>query len=174
VVEAASAWTIERLGKSHDRTSFDCGRSPLNSWLQQLAGQYDRRDLARTYVAVRPGETKVCGYYAISNHQVGFDALSSSQSKGLPNIDIPVVLLGRLAVDKTVQGRGLVEQLLVDALRRSLYVSQHIGVRAVEVDAIDEEARRFYLKYGFVSLLDDRRHLFLSMQVIRKLRLPPL
>lgn len=73
-----------------------------------------------------------------------------------------------------MQGQGLGEYLLIDALRRASYVSQQIGVRAVEVHAIDEAARQFYLKYGFVSLRDDRQHLFLPMQVVRQLRLPPL
>jgi GNAT superfamily N-acetyltransferase len=167
-------WSIEKLGTWHDKASFDCGKPTLNQWLQQLAGQYERRDLARTYVAVQPNETRVLGYYAVSNHQVSYDALPNEQSRGLPTIDIPVVLLGRLAVDKTVQGQGLGEYLLMDALRRAHHISQHIGVRAVEVHAIDSAARRFYLKYGFVSLRDDPHHLFLSMHVVRQLRLLPL
>jgi GNAT superfamily N-acetyltransferase len=167
-------WSIERLGKSHDKAPFDCGKPALNHWLQRLAGQYERRDLARTYVAVRPNEARILGYYAVSNHQVSYEALPDEQSKGLPTIDIPVILLGRLAVDKTVQGQGLGEHLLIDALRRANHISQHIGVRAVEVHAIDNVARRFYLKYGFVSLRDDQHHLFLSMQVVRQLKLPPL
>ena len=167
-------WSIEKLGKSHDTASFDCGKPTLNHWLQQLAGQYERRDLARIYVAVRPNEARVLGYYAVSNHQVSYEALPDEQSKGLPTIDVPVILLGRLAVDRSVQGRGLGSFLLVDALRRAAYISQHIGVRALEVHAIDEDARRFYLKYGFVSLRDDKQHLFLPMQVVRQLNLPPL
>ena len=146
----------------------------MNDWLQRLAGQHERRDLARTYVAVRPNESQVLGYYAVSNHQVSYEALPDEQSKGLPTIDVPVILLGRLAVDRSVQGRGLGSFLLVDALRRAAYISQHIGVRALEVHAIDEDARRFYLKYGFVSLRDDKQHLFLPMQVVRQLNLPPL
>lgn len=169
-----SPWDIQRLHKSHDRASFDCGKTQLNEWIQRLAGQHERRDLSRTYVAVQSGESKVLGYYAISNHQVGYESLPEDQAKGLPAIDIPVVLLGRLAVDKSVQGQGLGAYLLIDALRRANHISLHIGVRAVEVHAVDEGARRFYLKYGFVSLLDDERHLFLPMQVIRKLNLPPL
>jgi hypothetical protein len=66
------------------------------------------------------------------------------------------------------------EYLLVDALRRVDLISRHVGIRAVEVDAIDETARSFYLKYGFVPLLDDRHHLFLPIHVIKKLELPPL
>jgi GNAT superfamily N-acetyltransferase len=171
---SCNAWDVCPLDKSHDKTSFDCGRPTLNRWLQQLASQYERRDLARTYVAVRPNETRVLGFYAISNHQVNYQALPDEQARGLPDIDIPAILLGRLAVDKTVQGQGLGEHLLLDALRRANHVSQYIGVRAVEVHAIDDEARQFYSKYGFVSLHDDRQHLFLSMNVVRQLKLPPL
>jgi GNAT superfamily N-acetyltransferase len=151
-------WSIERLCRSHDKASFDCGKPALNDWLQRLAGQHERRDLARTYVAVRPNESRVLGYYAVSNHQVSYEALPDEQSKGLPTIDVPVILLGRLAVDRSVQGRGLGSFLLVDALHRAAYISQHIGVRAVEVHAIDDDARRFYLKYGFASLRDDKHH----------------
>ena len=166
-------WQVQRLGDGHDRALFDCGKLPLNEWIQRFAGQYERRDLARTYVAVRAGDPRVLGYYAISNHLVRYDALPEEQAKGLPTIDIPVVLLGRIAVDKTVQGQGLGSHLLVDALRRANHISQHIGIRAVEVDAIDDDARQFYTKFGFVPLLNDQQHLFLPMQVIRKLELPP-
>jgi GNAT superfamily N-acetyltransferase len=169
-----SLWEIQKIDRSHDRASFDCGKTQLNEWIQRLAGQHERRDLSRTYVAVQSGESKVIGYYAISSHQVSYESLSEDLAKGLPVIDIPVVLLGRLAVDKSVQGQGLGAYLLIDALRRANHISRHIGVRAVQVHAIDEHARRFYLKYGFVSLSDDKSHLFLSMQVIRKLNLPPL
>lgn len=172
--EESPLWIIQRFDKLHDRASFDCGKLDLNDWLQRLAGQYERRDLARTYVAVQENDPRVVGYYAISNHLVRFDALPEDRTKGLPTIDIPVVLLGRLAVDKTAQGKGLGAHLLIDALRRAAHISRHIGVRAVEVDAIDVKARQFYLKHGFVSLLDDKQHLFLPIPVIRKLDLPSL
>lgn len=171
--EPTSPWDVQRLDKSHELAAFDCGRAPLDDWLKQLAGQYDRRDLARTYVAVRAGRKRVCGYYAISSHQVRCEALPGDQAKGMPPIDVPVILIGRLAVDKAVQRQGLGRHLLVDALRRACHVSEHLGVRAVEVHAIDDEARGFYRKFGFVSLVDDRRHLYLPIQVVRKLGLPP-
>ena len=169
-----STWTVVRLDKSHDRTSFDCGKPVLNDWLQRLAGQYERRDLARTYVAVREGNRRVLGYYAVSNHVVRCDALPGDQAKGLPTIDIPVVLLGRLAVDKSVHGQGLGQHLLIDALRRAAHISEHIGIRAVAVHAIDDDAKHFYVKFGFATLLDDQHHLFLPMPTIRKLDLPSL
>ncbi len=146
------AWTVERLDKHHEREHFDCGNDLLNDWLKQRAGQFDRRDLARTFVAVRPGENVVCGYYAVSSHSVRLESLPADEAKGL----------------------GLGGHLLIDVLRRAQHLAEHVGIRAVEVDAIDEAARTFYLRYGFLELQDDPRHLFLPMSVIRKLHLPPM
>jgi GNAT superfamily N-acetyltransferase len=172
VAETSSPrWDVHQLERAHDRAAFDCGKPPLNEWIRRLAGQYDRRDLARTYVAIEKGQNCVRGYYSLSAHQVVYESLSEAEAKRLPEIDMPVILLGRLAVDKTVQGRGLGEELLVDALRRAEQVARQIGVRAVEVHAIDDEARAFYLRYGFIPLQDDQRHLYLPMTIIRRLNL---
>jgi GNAT superfamily N-acetyltransferase len=168
-----STWTIQRLQRTHDRSAFDCGRPLLNEWLKNRAGQFDRRDLSRTFVATRPGESVVRGYYAISTHRVLYEDMPDTESKGLPRIDVPVVLLGRLAVDNAAQGQGLGAWLLVDVLRRAIHISDQVGIRAVEVDAIDGTARQFYLKFGFRSLLDDPKHLLMPMHEIRKLKLDP-
>lgn len=168
------SWDIQRLGPAHDRRAFDCGIAALNDWLQKLAGQYERRDLARTYVATNPGESTVLGYYAISSHRVTYEALAVDQAKGLPRIDVPVILLGRLAVDRTTSGQGLGEFLLLDALRRANHIADQVGVRAVEVDALNDRAKSFYHKYGFVTLSDNEHHLFLPIDAIRKLNLPPI
>lgn len=163
---------IRHFTRSHNRSEFDCGVPSLNDWLQERVTQYERRDLARTYVAVRVEETRVLGYYALSMHRVSHEVLPADEARGLPRLDVPVVLLGRLAVDKTLQGQGLGATLLLDALARSVHISSQVGARAVEVDAVSEMAKSFYLKYGFTTLLDDQRHLFLPMHVIRKLDLP--
>ena len=166
-------WSIEKFSRSHERDEFDCGNDLLNEWSRRLLSQYERRDLSRAYVAVRQGQL-VSGYYAISTHRVRYEALPAEQAKGLPKFDVPVVLIGRLAVDRTMQGQGLGGLLLIDALRRTEFIANQVGVRAVEVDAIDETARRFYAKFGFTSLLDDPQHLFLSLEAVRGLELPPL
>jgi GNAT superfamily N-acetyltransferase len=170
----AQLWIFEPLGKRHDRAKFDCGVPVLNEWLAQRAGQFDRKDLARTYVAIRPHETTVLGYFALSSHAVQFESLPADQAKGLPRLDIPVALIGRLAVDRQVQGQGLGAELLMDAFRRIHQLAEQIGIKAVEVDAIDDSAKRFYKKHGFVDLLDDPHHLFLPMRVLRALKLPPV
>jgi GNAT superfamily N-acetyltransferase len=164
-------WTIRRLDKTHDRSAFNCGQPLLDEWLKERATQFDNRDLSRTFVATRPNENTVLGYYAISTHRVVHDILPNTDAKGLPRLDIPVVLIGRLAVDQTTQKQGLGAMLLVDALRRALQISEQVGIRAVEVHALDEVARNFYLKFGFRSLRDDPQHLFLPMHEIRKLKL---
>lgn len=168
-----SGWTVESFDKQrHVRTGFDCGVPLLNDWLATKVNQFEKRNLARTYVLAQQGQTSVKGYYSLSNHTVFYESLPSDQAKGLPQLDMPVVLIGRLAVDVSVHRRGLGEFLLIDAFRRVEYLSTKIGIRAVEVDAINDDAKSFYQKYGFVSLLDDPRHLFLSIKVIRQLRLP--
>lgn len=167
-------WRVEPFDKSrHGRTGFDCGNAMLNDWLTTKASQFEQKNLARTYV-LTDGGPAVKGYYALSNHAVVYELLPEDQLKGLPRINMPVVLIGRLAVDRSVQRHRLGEYLLIDALRRAEYLSNKIGIRAVEVDAIDEVASRFYKRYGFLALNDDPRHLLLPMHVIRKLKLPPL
>lgn len=169
------AWTIQRLAKGHDRSSFDCGKPPLSEWIQRYAGQYEKRDLARTYVAVRPGESCVLGYYALANCHLRHDVLPPARSKGLPGrLDVPAALLGRLAVDRSVQGQGLGDVLLIDALRRVQHLADQIGILAVVVEAIDDQAQGYYRHKGFEELLDDPRHLFLPMGVVRQLGLGPL
>lgn len=165
-------WEIQRFDRSHDRSQFECGVPQLDDWLRKQVSQYEKRDLSRAYVAVARETARIHGYYAIAVHRVSHDVLPPEEAKGLPRLDVPVILLGRLAVDRTVQGQGLGALLLLDALARSSRIADQVGVRAVEVDAIDDSAKKFYLKYGFTPLADDRRHLFLPMHVIRKLNLP--
>lgn len=173
VAEASPAWTIEPFDRQrHERSGFDCGLSVLNDWLETKVSQFEKKDLARTYILTQTGTAIVKGYYALSNHTVVFEALPKDQAKGLPQIDMPVVLIGQLAVDRSLHRKGLGEFLLIDALRRAEFLATKIGIRAVEVDAINDDAIRFYQRYGFLTLKDDPRHLFLPMTVIRKLQLP--
>ncbi len=110
-------WQIEPFDKTkHDRRSFDCGVPLLNQWLQTQASQYHQKDLARSYVLIKNGQTRVCGYYAISSHSVVYEALPDEQSKGLPTISVPTLLIGRLAVDMEFHGQKLGEFLLLEAV----------------------------------------------------------
>jgi GNAT superfamily N-acetyltransferase len=167
-------WEIQHLNNTHDRAGFDCGLPGLNEWLQVRAGQFARKDLLRTFVATRPTSREVLGFYALAIHRILHEDLPPAESKGLPKHEIPVVLLGQLGVTRSAQGLGLGKALLVDALRRSATISLHVGVRAVEVDATDAAAVRFYEKFGFRPLLDSPQHLLMPMHQIRKLQLTHL
>ena len=162
-------WTIEPLTRQHDRTGFACGRPSLDDFIRTRVSQYDKRQLGKTFVAVPAGENRVIGYYTLAAGALAFELLPANTARKLPRHPIPVVLLARLAVDQTVQRQRLGEGLLLDALQRTLELSSHLGVHAVEVDALDDTAAAFYRKYGFTALLDDTLHLYLPIQTIEEL-----
>jgi GNAT superfamily N-acetyltransferase len=159
-------WQIGPLLNAHERGEFCCGKTPLDNFIRTLANQYGKRRLGRTYVATRQGEKRILGYYTLAAGAISFSHLPETTAKKLPKHPVPVALLGRLAVDQTVQGQGLGRVLLVDALQRCLDLSEHLGIHAVEVHALDRQAKDFYLRYGFVSLSDDEFHLFLAIKTI--------
>lgn len=159
-------WSIERLDHSHQREEFCCGKELLDKFFRLLVGQYERRRLGRTFVIVRRGDKRVLGYYTLASGAVSFQHLPEDTAKKLPRHPVPVVLLARLAIDQSVQGLGLGKRLLTDALRRCLNISGSLGIYAVEVLAIDGDAQRFYESFGFVSLVDDDRHLYLPIKTI--------
>jgi ribosomal protein S18 acetylase RimI-like enzyme len=162
--------TAERLAEHHDRSEFDCGHPALSDWLRGQAGQFEERGLSRTYVLVDPGHPRVWGYYSISSRQVRYEDLPPQNTKRLPRrVSIPAALIGKLAVDRSVQGQGLGGALLVDALRRIRGLADVIGMRVIIVDAIDTEAEAFYRRHGFEPILEHPRRLFLSIRSIQEL-----
>jgi predicted GNAT family N-acyltransferase len=164
-------WRIEPLRDSHGRSEFSCGKAPLDDFLRLRATQYERRRLGRTYVALFPSATTVAGYYTLAASAVAVANLPSDVAKRLPKHPVPVILLGRLAVDQKARGQGLGRVLLRDALCRSADLSQQLGLFAVEVLAIDAEAKEFYTKYGFVPLADNDLHLVLPIKTIQEGRM---
>jgi GNAT superfamily N-acetyltransferase len=161
-------WLIERLGKAHQRSEFCCGKPLLDNFLRTQAGQYEKRRLGRTFVAVLPPDPRVCGYYTLASGAVSFEHVPEETSRKLPRHPVPVILLGRLAVEQRCQGQRLGEVLLLDALERCLRLTEDLGVFAVEVHALDDSAKAFYLKYGFTPLADSALHLYLPMTTIEQ------
>ena len=162
--------TIEPLEAQHDRTGFDCGVDSLNTYLKRYARQNADRDLGVTYVGVAaPGNAPIQGYYTLVTGAVARETMP--QERQLPRYPVPVVLLGRLAVDVKSQGRGVGRQLLLDALYRSAQTSQQVGLYAVVVDALDPQAAAFYAKYGFQVTADDPLRLYMTIKTVRALGL---
>jgi GNAT superfamily N-acetyltransferase len=160
-------YTVELLEKRHNRNDFNCGEESLNHFIKQFARQNNDKGLGRIFVAVLPKGSKIYGYYTIAGGTIRFDTVTDK----LPRYPIPVVLLGRLAVDQETKGQGLGEFLLFDALRRASRLADELGIYAVEVYALNEQARNFYKKYEFIELSDDPFHLHLPMKTIRELNL---
>lgn len=159
-------WVIEPLRKEHERAEFSCGKPLLDSFLQALVSQYEKRRLGRTYVATEQGHCRVAGYYTLSAASCDVNFLPESLRKKLPNQPVPTIHLGRLAVDLSSRGKRLGETLLFHALHAALDLSLKLGAFGVDLWAIDDDARTFYQKYGFVVLQDAPLHLFLPMKTV--------
>lgn len=162
-------WRLEPIRRDHVRDGFDCGNADLNEFLRRFARQSDDLAIARTFVATQPKDLLVRGYYTMRTGQVEVAALPPVETKRFPRYPVPVVHLARLAVDRAVKGQGLGAILLLDALEKALAASRSVAAFAVEVVAIDDSARNFYLKYGFKELVDDRLHLYLPMKTVEEL-----
>lgn len=151
---------IERLG-GHDRAGFSCGQPDLDDWFHRRAGQDERRDIARVFVAV-DYELGVVGFYSLSSFTLVLDDLPAQIARKLPRCDaIPAALIGRLARDERVRGQGVGELLLADAVWRILAAGQSVAVFAIVVDAKDEAAARFYESFGFRRFPSRPMRLFL-------------
>lgn len=151
----------------HDVAGFACGREALDRWLHRYAGQGERRDATRTFVAT--GEDgAVCGYYTLLagqiEHTEATEAVRQGHSRHFP---IPAAILARLAVDTRSQGQGLGARLLDDALERVCRAAQEVAVRAVVVHAIDDEAAAFYQRFGFRALSVAPRTLMVTLAELR-------
>lgn len=150
------------LAGNHNRQGFDCGRQELNDWLRQVARQHQDKGLSKTLVATRTeAPDSICGYYALTLAELENRHLPDAWRKKLPR-RIPGVRLGRLAVDRQYQGKGLGELLLVDALIRAQRIYTEAGGIGLFVDAIDGQAAGYYRRFGFEASPDNPLLLFLS------------
>lgn len=155
-------FVIEPLDRQHLRQDFDCEEESLNTYLKNFARQNAEKGLGRTFVAIKPPDLGICGYYTLSSGSTSFENVIEK----LPRYPVPTVLLGRLALDKNFKGAGLGRLLLVDALKRTVSVSDQLGIFAVEVFALNDEARKFYLKYGFVEFRDQPMRLYIPIKTM--------
>ncbi len=152
-MSSAEIRSVERLSSAHHLDPFESGVADLDRWLRNSAQVAGAAGTAATYVLYR-GD-RVVGYYALAMSAVVHAGAPSRLRRGMPD-PVPIVLLARLAVDRTEQGRRLGGHLLVDALRRCARGGREFGARAVVVDAIDERAAEFYRHFGFYDLDEAR------------------
>ena len=162
---------IEPLSRNHDREHFDRGAEALNIFLRQTARQHQEKGISRTFVLVEQGGSKpapILGFFTLAATEGLTDSLPPEIAKRFP-ARIPAIILARLAVAKSRQGKGLGAVLIAEALIRVASVAEQLGVAGLFVDAKDESAAAFYRKHGFAPLVSNPLRLFLPLATIRTL-----
>lgn len=160
-----AALRIEKLQRGHAVESFDCGREALNRFLSRYALQNQQAGGSQTYAALAGEE--VVGYYTLVVGQVEYGDAPERLKKGLAQHPVPIMLLARLAIATTWQGKGLGSGLLKDAMLRTLQAAEIAGIRAFAVHAKDDEAKKFYEHFDFLSSPTDPYHLFRLLKDLR-------
>lgn len=155
----------EKLTSDHDLSRFQCGEPALDDWLRRRALQNEESGASRTYVVCM--RQRVLGYYALAVGAVAHTDAPGRVRRNMPD-PVPVMVIGRLAVDQTGQGQALGPALLRDASLRTLQAAEIAGIRAILVHAISERAKRFYEKWGFISSPIDPMTLMITVAEARK------
>jgi GNAT superfamily N-acetyltransferase len=168
-------WHEEPVGRQHNREVFDCGEAALNQFLQRYARKSHELGGAKTFLAIadsdasdsRVGGAKtILGFYSLSPASVAYARTPDLVKRGLARHEVPAFRLARLAVDRSVQGRGLGGQLLLAAGRRCLLAATEVGGVALLIDAKNDGVARWYASYGAVPLLDTPLSLLLPLETI--------
>lgn len=161
----ASRWRIEALAKRHERAGFSCGAEVLDRYLRQQARQDAEKHVAAPFVLTDPPGAEVLGYCTLSASIVDVTDIAAGLARKLPRYpQLPVTLIGRLAVHERLKRQGCGALLLMDALHRSLTHAADIAAMAVVVDAKDDAAAAFYRHFSFAPLQRDARRMYLPMK----------
>jgi ribosomal protein S18 acetylase RimI-like enzyme len=159
---------IELLAKSHDLDGFDCGSEPLNLFLKQTARQHAERGISRTFVLVgedAAAPIPILGFFSLNICQIKSESLAPGEATKLPR-DVSGVRLGRLAVAKACQCQGMGKILLIAAMEKFMEIFNRAGGIGLFVEAKDQDAKRYYEQFGFVSLPSNELELFLPVKTI--------
>jgi len=159
---AGSLRSPEPIRTAHDVIAFDSGEPALDDWLRRHALRNETRSGSRTYVVCAEPGNRVVAYYSLAVGAIAHTGASGRIRRNMPD-PIPVMVLGRLAVDRTFQGRGLGRSLLRDAILRTVQAASIAGIRAILVHAISDEARQFYERCGFHASPIDRMTLMITV-----------
>ena len=157
----------EALAPPHQLDGFDCGKPSLNDWLLRHARQAQTSGSARTFV-VAEDDQRVAGYFSLTVGQVDTLEASERMRQGMGQYPLPVVILARMAVSARDQGRGIGLGMLQDAITRTLLIAEQAGIRAMLTHPIDEEAARFYTRFGFVGSPLREKQLLLLLKDAKK------
>ena len=157
----------EPLSSVHQLAEFVSGEAVLDEWLKQRGLKNQALGAARTFVVCKTGTKQVAGFYSLATGSVNHTEATSNLRRNMPD-PIPVIILARLAVDVSIRGNGLGADLLQDAVLRCYRVAENIGVRAIMVHALTEDAKAFYIHHGFKASQTQERTLFLRLPQQRR------
>ena len=159
---------LELLSKLHEKKEFSCGKELLDGYIRNQAKQDFVRDLSVCYVLNEIDTKRVVGYYTLSSNTIERSEFPEELAKKLPLSynNLPTILLGRLAVDQRDKGNGHGAFLLINALNKAVELSESLGILAVVVDPIDDDAKNFYFAYGF-KLLSGSGKMFITIKTIK-------
>ncbi len=160
-----SALRIEKLARQHQVDDFDCGIEPLNLFLQRYALANQLANASQTYVGFS-GEL-VVGFHTLAVGEIACEEAPDRMRKGLARHPVPVMVLARLAVDTRWKGKGLGAGLLKDAMLRTINAAEIAGIRAIVVDAKNDDAKNFYQHFGFLDGFADPQQMYLLTKDIR-------
>jgi len=150
---------------THHVASFDCGDTTLNDWLQRRAIKNENSGASRTFVVCE--DNTVIGYYSLAVGAIAREETSGKIRRNMPD-PIPVMVLGRLAVDANWQGKQIGTGMLKDAIQRTLIVAEQAGIRALLVHALSDKARSFYRHWGFHESPTNDMTLMITLDEARK------
>ena len=170
MTDVENSCVIEPLAAHHDRAAFTCGVESLDRYLKEQASQDIKKHVGQTFVLrFQTTMVAILGYYTLATGSIDAPELPAVLQRRIPRYPaIPVMLLGRLAVDQRYQKQGYGGDLLMDAARRCLLISAQVGMWGMVVDAKDDGARRFYARYGFVSAVSQPLRLLLPLHTFAK------
>lgn len=159
---------IAPLSREHDRASFYCGVAELNAFLKATARQHGEKGLSRTFVLTESDTTSVIfGFFTLALCEITAEHLPTSYSAKYPKHSLPAVRLARLAVSLRHQGKGYGSFLIAEAVHRTVLIANQAGSIGLFVDAKNDNARDFYMRYGFISLPGQDKTLFLPLKTLR-------
>ena len=156
------------LTASYALEEFDCGEASLNEWLKRRALKNQTKDASRCYVVCE--DNRVIGYYSLSAGGIAQEAAPKSMRRNMPD-PLPVILLGRLAIDQRYHNQGIGQALLRDGMLRAVSYAEGMGIFAILVHALSDAAKQFYLSRGFVESPIQPMTLLMTLSTVRTILL---
>jgi GNAT superfamily N-acetyltransferase len=162
-----TVFNIEKLARHHAVDDFDCGEEALNRFLSRFAFPNQQASASQTYVGM--ADSCIIGFYTLVVSEVSYDDAPERLKKGLARHPVPLMLIARLAVSQTWQGKGVGAGLLKDAMHRTIQAADIGGIRALAAHAKNDTACAFYEHFGFISSPTDPLHLFVLIKDLRQM-----